>query len=389
MKNMATKTGPIRQIASLAIVLSILFTNAFAVGAVRNDTINVVASTTAMAKYTTDLTQLGREGRLRENLSYETETIQLLKVLAEGGLRQPVVVNEDPEIQNMIVEQAALRIAKGSAPEGLAGKSIIKVDTANLFSNSNTAADAGKVIDSIVSEAIASKGRVILYVDEMSNFVGAKSATEEFFTAIRDGKIAIIGSSSAVAYNESIEANAEVAGYFTGILVAGASAAVAQNDNDNSKSSEYRGDNVSPDLRDMMAEDPSGKKRVDVILQAKDADNSALRSLLASGQAHVTERIGNTDTLVVNLPLSVLSTLSTSGLMNYVSPDRPTTMTGHVEDTTGTTLMRAQAALNGRAATTLMVPVSALLSLTRVSIRLTRDSRRTETTRIPAGSRQA
>nr|MBP7377784.1 hypothetical protein [Pyrinomonadaceae bacterium] len=334
MKTIGIKKGMIQQVASLAIVVSILFTNAFAVGAVRNDTINVVASTTAMAKYTTDLTQLGREGRLRENLSYETETIQLLKVLAEGGLRQPVVVNEDAEIQNLIVEQAALRVAKGTAPEGLAGKSIVKVDTANLFSNTRSMAEAAQIVDSIVAEAIASKGRVILFVDEMSNFVGAKSATEEFFNAIRDGKIAIIGSSSAVAYEENVTANSEVAGFFEGILVAGRTgAAVAQNDS--SISTEYRGDNVSPDLREMMEQDPSGNKRVDVILQAKNADSAALRSMLASGQARITDRIGDSETLVVNLPLSALSSLSTSGLMNYVSPDRPTTITGHVEETTG------------------------------------------------------
>ena len=153
MKTSTLKKGMMQQIASLAIVVSIMFTNAFAVGAVRNDTINVVANTTAMAKYTTDLTQLGREGRLRENLSYENETIQLLKVLAEGGLRQPVVVNEDIEIQNTIVEQAALRMAKGAAPQGLAGRSIVKVDTANLFSNTRSLAEALQFVDSIVNDA--------------------------------------------------------------------------------------------------------------------------------------------------------------------------------------------------------------------------------------------
>ena len=103
----------------------------------------------------------------------------------------------------------------------------------------------------------------------------------------------------------------------------------------------------------MMAQDPSGKKRVDVIIQAKDADNAALRALMADGQARVSERIGKTDTMVVNLPLSALNTLSTSGLINYISPDRPTQTTGHVEDTTGITLMRSQPASGSRAAYTL------------------------------------
>ena len=87
MKMTSLNKKMIQQIAAIAVLVSFLFTNAFAIGAVRNETINVVSNTTTMAKYTTDLTQLGREGRLRANLSYENETIQLLKVLATGGLR--------------------------------------------------------------------------------------------------------------------------------------------------------------------------------------------------------------------------------------------------------------------------------------------------------------
>lgn len=102
-----------------------------------------------------------------------------------------------------------------------------------------------------------------------------------------------------------------------------------------------------------MANDPSGKTRVDVIIQAKDADNAALRSLLKSGEAHVTDRIGNTETMVVNLPLSSLESLSKSGLINFISPDRPTTVTGHVEESIGADMIRSQAALNGRSAYTL------------------------------------
>ena len=100
----------------------------------------------------------------------------------------------------------------------------------------------------------------------------------------------------------------------------------------------------------MMAEDPTGKRRIDVILQAKDANNAALRSLLNSGEARIHDRVGNSDMLVVNLPLSTVDSLSRSGLINYVSPDRQTKTTGHVEDATGAALMRSQPALNGRAA---------------------------------------
>src|SRR5687768_4349467 len=95
-----------RRLASMAIIVSFVFTNAFAAGAL-HDGAKTVSRSSAIAKYTTDLTQLGREGRLRENLSFENETMRLIKVLAEGGMRQPVIVDEDRAVQETIIEQVA------------------------------------------------------------------------------------------------------------------------------------------------------------------------------------------------------------------------------------------------------------------------------------------
>src|SRR5687768_2458368 len=95
-----------RQFASIAIIASFVFSNALAI-----DVLRTAPTGSPMAKYTTDLTQLGREGRLREDLSFENETARLIEVLAEGGARQPVLVDDDKAAQETIVEQVALRIA--------------------------------------------------------------------------------------------------------------------------------------------------------------------------------------------------------------------------------------------------------------------------------------
>src|SRR5438067_1762193 len=151
-----------RRFASIAILASFVFSNALAVNVLRGDNKNVPARSSATAKYTTDLTQLGREGRLRENLSFESGAVRLIKVLAEGGVRQPVIVDEDKAVQDSVVEQVAIRIARGSVPANLKDKSILKLETATLFSNALSEADLAKIIDSIVNDAIASKGRTIL-----------------------------------------------------------------------------------------------------------------------------------------------------------------------------------------------------------------------------------
>src|SRR5206468_6978461 len=109
-----------------------------------------------------------------------------------------------------------------------------------------------------------SKGQVILYVDELTSFVGDTAQSARFFNAIAEGKLVIIGGSSAAAYDERIESKPEFAGYFAGILVTGKSNGKAVAENSKPAMPEFRGDNVSPDLREMMTADPTGRKRVDV-----------------------------------------------------------------------------------------------------------------------------
>jgi len=301
-----------------------------------------------MAKYTTDLTQLGHDGRLRENLNFEAETTRLMKMLGKDSGRQPVLLNDDKANQETIVEQLALRIAKGNVPTDLLNKKVIKLETAFLFSTAKTPADATAALDAVLRGVIASRGQTIIYVDELSNLIASDEAKADLIKGVASGNLKIVGASGIDAYRQQIETKPEIATLFDGILVEdSASETVKKPVNYNEG---YRGDNISSDLRAMIASYP-GSKRVDVIIQAKDANNAALRQLMADGRAIVTGHIR--DTLIVNLPLSVLQNLSSSGLINYISPDRPTRTTGFVETTTGLSLMRQQAASGGRPAYTL------------------------------------
>ena len=345
-----TKILTIRTAVSLVLMLSILVTNAVpAFAALTPQTVNNASAT---AKYTTDLTQLGRNGRLRENLNFESETSRLVKVLAEGGLRQPVIVDNTGENQDAVVEQVARRIAAGNVPDSLKGISVVKLEVAALYSNAKSDAEVTDLIGTIVNEVSASGKQTVLYVNEIANLLESQAVGEQLLGAITSGKLAIIGGSTRVSYAEKIERSEAFAGVFQAIALEGIIISGQANNTEASVVSGdgYAGDNISSELREMMANDPTGKTRVDVIIQAKDADNAALRSLLKSGEARVTDRIGNTETIVVNLPLSALDSLSKSGLINFISPDRPTTVTGHVEESIGADLVRSQPALNGRAA---------------------------------------
>ena len=91
-----------RMVVSIILILSFIVTNSMTAAAALSP--QTISNASALTKYTTDLTQLGREGRLRENLSVEAETLRLADTLGEGGVRQPVIIDDTSESQTAIVE---------------------------------------------------------------------------------------------------------------------------------------------------------------------------------------------------------------------------------------------------------------------------------------------
>ena len=341
----------IKKIAAFAVLYSLLLTNAFTMKTMAGD---YTAKNPLLVKFTTDLSQLASENRLRLNNNFESEVNRLMQTLSNDALRQPVILDEKGENQELIVEQLAVRIAQNDAPANLRGKRLLKLETATLYSNAKSDAEVSQTIENIFAEAVKSKSENIIFVNELINFIGNKQINNALTNAIVQGKIRIIGGSSQIAYTEEIEKISEVAALFAPIHVGMNHKNSETAELKKSADSEaFRGDNVSSDLREMMANDPTGKKRVDVILQAKDAENPSLRAIMAENGVRLQDRIGDTDTLVVSLPLGAVEALAQSGLVNHLSPDRQTLKLGHVENTIGATLTRAQAALGTRPAYTL------------------------------------
>src|SRR5689334_22497191 len=101
MKPITKVRSTIARFVALTLLISIVLSNAALSAAFVGD-----KSTTATTSVT-DLTQLGREGRLRENPNFAHETARLLEVLAQGGSRQPLIVDEGGLTQDAIVEQLA------------------------------------------------------------------------------------------------------------------------------------------------------------------------------------------------------------------------------------------------------------------------------------------
>jgi len=122
------RVGP-KKVISLILLISFSLTNIAAISVLGK---RGIASAVNNSVLLTDLTQLGRDGKLRENLNFETETARLIEVLAKGGSRQPLLLDEKGESQDLIVEQLAICVAKGHVPESLKGIIVLKLEDAVL-----------------------------------------------------------------------------------------------------------------------------------------------------------------------------------------------------------------------------------------------------------------
>jgi type VI secretion system protein VasG len=194
---------------------------------------------------TTDLTQLGREGRLRENLNLESETLQLIKVLGGNGSRQPMILDLANQSQDALVEQLAIRIANGSVP-ALSGKRILKLESPTLFSHSKSDREAEAKLNAVIDNAIASKGNDILFIDRFAGTFSTDALRMKFIAAVSTGKLKIIGGNNFEEYKEVLK-DGEIAKLFETIKIGNSPTTPVEAKKD-VVSNSFRGDNISPDL---------------------------------------------------------------------------------------------------------------------------------------------
>ncbi len=338
-----TKTS---RFIAYTLVMAILSMNIVGISAIKNNETVSISSPTLNA-FASDLTQFAQDGRLRVNQNFNREADALIKVLSNGTQLQPVIIDDNGENQNAVAELLAYRIAKGDVPASLKGKSLLRLETISMFSEKRTQEENSQIAERIFNELSASNGETILFINELTTFVGNSRVNDALTKALQNGKVKIIGGSSTQTFSENIETQAEVAALFEKINIEPLQTTAAETVEAKREERPYRGDKVSADLREMMQTE-SGEKRLDVILQAKNADNPVLREIMANNGVNLNDRIGNTDTIVVSLPLSAINALANSGLVNYMSPDREMKSLGHIETTSGTSLMRSQPSGFGR-----------------------------------------
>ncbi len=164
----------------------------------------------ALERFTVDLTELARQGKLDPVIGREREIAQLVEVLTRRQKNNPVLVGEAGVGKTAIVEGLAQRIAEGAVPDALRNKRILQLDMGALVAGTRYRGDFEERLKSILEE-VKRDGNIILFIDEIHNVVGAgraegaMDAANLLKPALARGEFQVIGATTPDEYRRYIE----------------------------------------------------------------------------------------------------------------------------------------------------------------------------------------
>jgi ATP-dependent Clp protease ATP-binding subunit ClpC len=165
----------------------------------------------ALEKYGVDLTALATEGKLDPVIGRDDEILRLMEVLVRRTKNNPVLVGEPGVGKTAVVEGLAQRMASRQVPEPLEGKRIVSIDMGQLIAGAKFRGEFEERLKSVVAETKASKGSVILFIDELHTLVGAGNnegaldAANLLKPALARGELRLIGATTNDDYRQGIE----------------------------------------------------------------------------------------------------------------------------------------------------------------------------------------